>query len=194
MSDFLLEISKNPQARKLIQTLGLPLPLPQSLERARGAWEERPLQDRAVIVGAAPGAALTALVAKTLASAGADPHLAGTIDKQPFDDAGEAWGRPPHVISDPAAAPQAWALVFDATGIDSPEGLRALYDFFHPIVGKLRRSGRVVVLGRAPDEAIVEKKGAAAQSAQAALEGFVRSLAKEIGRKGATANLLRVDS
>jgi 3-oxoacyl-[acyl-carrier protein] reductase len=190
MSDFLLEISKNPQARKLIQTLGLPLPLPQSLERARGAWEERPLQDRAVIVGAAPGAALTALVAKTLAAAGADPHLVGHIEKQPFDDAGEAWGRPPHVVSDPAAAPQAWALVFDATGIDSPEGLRALYDFFHPVVGKLRRSGRVIVLGRAPEE----KKGAAAQSAQAALEGFVRSLAKEIGRKGATANLLRVDS
>src|SRR6266542_6227153 len=190
MSDFLLEISKNPQARKLIQTLGLPLPLPQSLERARGAWEERPLQDRAVLVGAAPGASLTALVAKTLASAGADPHLVGTIDKQPFADAGEAWGRPPHVVTDADAAPQAWALVFDATGIDSPEGLRALYDFFHPIVGKLRRSGRVVVLGRQPED----MKGAAAVSAQAALEGFVRSLAKEIGRKGATANLLRVDA
>ena len=35
MSDFLLELSKNPNARKLIQTLGLPIPLPQALDAGR---------------------------------------------------------------------------------------------------------------------------------------------------------------
>jgi 3-oxoacyl-[acyl-carrier protein] reductase len=189
MSDFLLELGKNPQARKLIQSLGLPLPLPQSLERARGPFEERPLAGRDIVVGAAPNGALTAIVAKTLAQAGANPHLFGTIDKKPFQDAGEAWGRPPASINDASAAPQAWALVFDATGIRTPEELRALYAFFQPLVGGVKRSGRVVVLARALEDV----RDAADVAAQAALDGFVRSVAKEIGRKGATANLLRVD-
>jgi len=78
-------------------------------------------------------------------------------------------------------------LVFDATDIDDIAGLRALYDFFHPRMPKLQRCGRVVVLGRLADHASPE-----ATAAQAALLGFTKSLAKELGRKGSTANLLRV--
>jgi 3-oxoacyl-[acyl-carrier protein] reductase len=183
MSDFLLELGKNAQARKLIQSLGLPLPLPQALERARTPWEERPLAERNILVGGK--GVLTAVIAKTLAAAGAQPYLIGEIDRKPFDAAGEAWGRPPK-----SGETDAWGIVFDATNIDSPETLRALYDFFHPIVGKLKRSGRVLVLARAVESV----KGAAAVAAQTAIDGFVRSLAKEIGRRGATANLLRVDN
>ena len=36
MSDFLLDLGKNPRARRVIQSLGLPIPLPQSLRRASG--------------------------------------------------------------------------------------------------------------------------------------------------------------
>src|SRR5437899_12207253 len=34
------------------------------------------------------------------------------------------------------------ALIFDATGIADTQGLRALYDFFHPIIRSLRPSCR----------------------------------------------------
>src|SRR5437899_5871698 len=37
------------------------------------------------------------------------------------------------------------ALVFDATGIDSPDGLRELYEFFHPVIRKVKTGGRVLV-------------------------------------------------
>ncbi len=189
MSDFLLQLSKNPNARKLIQTLGLPIPLPQALERARGPWAERPLADRRVAVGAAPGGTLSSVLAVALASAGAEPLLDNGVDAAPFKAAGEAYGRPPQSIEAGGDKPY-WALVFDATGIAEPSQLRALYDFFHPIVGKLARSGRVVVLGRA-----LEDVGDPAQAAaQMALDGFVRSASKEVGRKGATANLVRVDA
>jgi 3-oxoacyl-[acyl-carrier protein] reductase len=80
------------------------------------------------------------------------------------------------------------ALVFDATGIADSTELVELQRFFHPAVGRLRRSGRVVVLGTPPDEA----GGARARTAQRALEGFVRSLGKEIGGRGATAQLVLV--
>ena len=43
MGDILLELSKNPNAKKAIRKLGLPLPLPQVLRRAQGPWEQRPL-------------------------------------------------------------------------------------------------------------------------------------------------------
>ena len=80
------------------------------------------------------------------------------------------------------------ALIFDATELRSAADLRALYDFFHPLVRDLARSGRVVVVGRPPASAPdAEEAGAAS-----ALDGFTRSLAKEVGRKGATANLMRV--
>jgi 3-oxoacyl-[acyl-carrier protein] reductase len=56
-------------------------------------------------------------------------------------------------------------------------------------VPRLRRSGRVVVLGITPALA----GSARAHTAQRALEGFTRSLAKEIGGKGATAQLVYVE-
>jgi 3-oxoacyl-[acyl-carrier protein] reductase len=78
-------------------------------------------------------------------------------------------------------------LVFDATGIADSTGLRALYDFFHPIARSLRPCGRVVVLGTAPEDCT----SPAEATAQRALEGFVRSAAKEFGR-GSTAQLVYV--
>ncbi|MEQ9325178.1 MAG: hypothetical protein RIF41_38790, partial [Polyangiaceae bacterium] len=77
MTDRLLELGKNPSARKLIGALGLPLPLPQKLRRAEGAWQERPLHDEDVLVASVPGGALSSVIATTLAKAGANPSLIG---------------------------------------------------------------------------------------------------------------------
>ncbi|MEV6603213.1 3-oxoacyl-ACP reductase [Kutzneria sp. NPDC051319] len=78
-------------------------------------------------------------------------------------------------------------LVFDATGIDSPEQLRALHTFFNPVIRQLAPCGRVVVLGTPPEELT----SVPAVVAQRALEGFVRSAAKEL-RAGSTAQLVYV--
>jgi 3-oxoacyl-[acyl-carrier protein] reductase len=83
---------------------------------------------------------------------------------------------------------RAKALLFDATGIADSTELVELQRFFYPAVGRLQRSGRVVVLGTPPREAGSTR----AATAQRALEGFTRSLAKEIGGKGATAQLVLV--
>ncbi|MFW6694500.1 3-oxoacyl-ACP reductase [Streptomyces sp. MAR4 CNX-425] len=79
------------------------------------------------------------------------------------------------------------ALVFDATGIDSSARLRALHDFLHPRIRRLAPCGRVVVVGTPPEDAA----GPAEAVAQRALEGFVRSVGKEL-RNGSTAHLLLV--
>jgi 3-oxoacyl-[acyl-carrier protein] reductase len=79
------------------------------------------------------------------------------------------------------------ALVFDATGIADSGGLRALYEFFHPVVRSLAPSGRVLVLATPPDACATLRESIAQRS----LEGFVRSVGKEIGR-GSTAQLIYV--
>src|SRR3954462_8554258 len=76
-------------------------------------------------------------------------------------------------------------LVFDATAITEPAGLRGLYEFFTPLLRNIGPSGRVVVIGTTPDEAGSPHE----QIAQRALEGFTRSLAKEM-RRGATVSLV----
>ena len=94
------------------------------------------------------------------------------------------------VVDEPGAARAAEpaAIVFDASGIDDPARLRALYESLHPIVRSLTPNGRIVVLAGVPAE------GASAEEsiAQRAIEGFTRSIAKEIGGKGSTAQLVRV--
>lgn len=84
-------------------------------------------------------------------------------------------------------AEQPAALVFDATGITDSAGLAALHAFFHPRVRALAPCGRVIVLGTPPEAA----GSVAATCAQRALEGFVRSLGKEL-RRGSCAHLLLV--
>jgi len=78
-------------------------------------------------------------------------------------------------------------LVFDATGITDPAGLRGLFEFFTPLLRNLGPSARLVVLGSTPDEV----DDAHERVAQRALEGFTRSLAKEMQR-GATVALVYV--
>jgi 3-oxoacyl-[acyl-carrier protein] reductase len=79
------------------------------------------------------------------------------------------------------------ALVLDATGLADASSLGVLFDFVQPRLRRLAKSGRALVIGRP-----IEGSSPDAAAAQAAIEGFVRSLAKEVGKLGATGNLVRV--
>ncbi|MGY1594497.1 3-oxoacyl-ACP reductase [Geodermatophilus sp. SYSU D00708] len=79
------------------------------------------------------------------------------------------------------------AVLLDATGLAGPADLAAAYAVLAPAVKRLGPSGRVLVLGDPPASAAAPAPAAARQ----ALEGLVRSVAKEL-RNGATANLLYV--
>jgi 3-oxoacyl-[acyl-carrier protein] reductase len=76
-------------------------------------------------------------------------------------------------------------LVFDATGITEPTGLKELHQFFPPLLRNLGACGRVVVVGTTPEAADSTNE----RIAQRALEGFTRSLGKEL-RRGATVQLV----
>ncbi|MGW5051168.1 3-oxoacyl-ACP reductase [Actinokineospora sp. NPDC004072] len=159
MTDRYQQFSTTGIGRALVRRLGLPDPTP--LRRHRPG--QPPLPGPALL-GAAAGGRLLEPVGAVLKGAGVE------------------------VVAEPPGAGGLGALVYDASGIDSPEGLRALYDFFHPVIRSVAASGRVVVLGTPPARA--GEPGAAI--AQRALEGFVRSVGKEL-KRGATAQLVYVE-
>jgi 3-oxoacyl-[acyl-carrier protein] reductase len=78
-------------------------------------------------------------------------------------------------------------LVFDATGITSSDQLVQLQEFFTPVMRSLESCARIVVLGTTPTAAASAEE----RVAQRALEGFTRSLGKELGR-GGTSQLVYV--
>jgi 3-oxoacyl-[acyl-carrier protein] reductase len=125
----------------------------------------QPLLDGPALVGGAPGARLTAAAERILADAGADVRREGSEGE----------------------TTKLAAIVFDASGITTSEDLSALHDFLSPTIRRIGASGRLVVLGTPPEQA-ADRRHAVAQRA---LEGFVRSAAKEL-RRGATAQLVYV--
>ncbi len=204
MSDLLL----NPTARRLVGSLGLPIPLPVRLRRDGGAWQDRALSGRITVVGSGASAECLGAIATGIAPAGAVPYLAvpealraayrvpeprrsleirgAGAPKEPKEP-GEGKLKSFPALDALGEVARIDTLLFDATGLADVASLRALYDFFQPLLKRLEPCGRVAVIARPLDGASPE-----AAAAAAAIEGFVRSLAKELGRTGATANLVRV--
>ena len=90
MTDLLLE---NEQARRIIKTLGLPIPVPERLARAKGPYEERSLESKRVLVGGR--GELQDVLAQTLTKAGANPWVIGETASvlKSYLAPGEAWAR-----------------------------------------------------------------------------------------------------
>lgn len=186
MSDRFLEFSHTGFGRQLAHLLGLPSP--PRLRRATGAYADQPLAGRAVMLGSDPAGSLSGQLLAALAAAGAEVYVAPEhAGLGPVKAAAAAHGMT--LRGEPAGekfSPQ--ALVFDATGVAGAAALGSLHSFFQPRIARLAAHGRVLIVSRAPQDAA----SVDACTASTALRGFVRSLGKELGRNGCTANLLEV--
>jgi 3-oxoacyl-[acyl-carrier protein] reductase len=189
MSDFLLDLSQNPTAKKFIQAAGLPIPLPTPLDRPKGPTSEQVLRDKVVHV--AGEGQISNELATILAVAGANSSVVGDKLLSAFGGPGEKYNRRPKKIAldQLAEGEKLNGLVFDATGLEKPEDLKQIYNFFHPRMRSFAKSGRALIVARPFDQAKTVEQSAA----RYAVEGFIRSLAKEIGKFGATANVVFVE-
>ncbi|WP_277676399.1 3-oxoacyl-ACP reductase [Saccharopolyspora rectivirgula] len=158
MADRYQQFISSPLGRQIAKRLGLPRPVP--LRRYRPG---DPVVAGPVLFDAAPGSRLREAVNKTLKSVNAQVH------QTPVEGARYA------------------GLVFDATGIGDSSQLKALLDFFGPVIRRLDRCGRLIVLGTPPEE----EESPRARATQRALEGFVRTAGKEV-KNGSTAQLVYV--
>jgi 3-oxoacyl-[acyl-carrier protein] reductase len=181
MSDRYQQLVNTPIGKIVSKQVGLPSPV--KLERyERG----QPVVTGPVLFGAAPGARLAGAVAKVLKRIEADVHT--PLNDEVRTAAADAGLQAKVFNPDAVSADQTFkALVFDASGIADSTQLSEVFAFFHPTIRRVRGSGRVIVLGTPPSDA----KNPRQATAQRALEGFVRSIGKEV-RKGATAQLIYV--
>ncbi|GIE87547.1 3-oxoacyl-ACP reductase [Actinoplanes regularis] len=158
MADRYANFANSGLGRTVVKRLGLPDP-----PRLRRYRPGDTIAAGPVLLGAAPGGRLAEPVAKLLENAGVGVVETGSADTRYA------------------------ALIFDATGITDSAGLRALFDFFHPYARSLSVSGRVIVLGTAPEATAGPKEA----TAQRSLEGLTRSIGKEFGR-GVTSQLVYI--
>ena len=180
MSDRYTQIVNGFPGKLVASRVGLPQPT--ELDRHEAG---DPVVKGKVLVGAAPGGRLAGSIAKVLAGAGAE--AATTPDGSLRDAAAQASLDATLFDPENGGDQRFKALVFDATGIKDSTELVELQKFFHPTVRKLERSGRVVVLGTPAFGTDTPREA----TAQRALEGFTRSLGKEVGR-GSTVQLVYV--
>ncbi|HEY1075162.1 MAG TPA: 3-oxoacyl-ACP reductase [Fontimonas sp.] len=80
----------------------------------------------------------------------------------------------------------AQALLFDACEIVEATQSSALHRFFNAQLARLPANARIVLIARDPSVCETPQAAALARGC----EGFMRSLAKEVGRRGSTANLI----
>jgi 3-oxoacyl-[acyl-carrier protein] reductase len=146
-------------------TKQLGLPRPAVLRRYEPG---QPLLPGPAIIGSAGEGRLRDTVSALLQDAGV--HVQSPVTADGSDD-GEK----------PAA------VILDATGLRTPADLASAHDFLAPAVKRLRATGRVLILADPPADADSPAQAAARQ----ALDGLVRSLAKEL-LNGSTANLVHV--
>src|SRR3989344_2285850 len=161
MSDRYLAFANSTSGRRLVSALGLPAPL--LLERWM-AGRSRPV-DGALLIGGEGSLASAVL------------PFANKLTDALFAAREGQFDLPRWTAEH---GPKLKALVFDASGLTRFEQLIELRDFFQPAFKGLDKCPRVVILGRAPESL----KAPIAASVQRSLEGFSRSLGKEIRRGG----------
>ena len=186
MTNYLQTFIDSTAGQKLLSAVGVPEPV--KLERFE--LSQSSFLQGNVLLGAAPGGDLLGFVCNALKPSEASFHYCGdsnnrlAIEKVFKQAKIEAAPFQVEVAKDLRFK----ALVLDASGISCSEDLRELYAFFHPLMRQLARCGRLLVLARPVEEATEPRTA----TARRALEGFTRCLAKEVGRKGATVQLVYV--
>lgn len=187
MSNYLQAFIDSNLGKRILSAVGLPEPV--ELERFDSTMSS--LCQGNVLLGASAKASLLADIIAVLETLEIDGFYPGgdsnrlEIEKVVADSALEMTPYQAEIMTGVSFK----ALIFDASGISNSEELRALYDFFHPVMRKLVKCARIVVLGLAPEQCATPQAAIASR----ALEGFTRSLGKEVGKRGATVQLVYVE-
>ncbi len=79
------------------------------------------------------------------------------------------------------------ALILDASTCTDFSDLDALYAFFHPLIKRIKPNGRVVLVTQQH-----EPKQTVSHALSQGIIGFVKSMSKELGRKGVCCNVLEI--
>ncbi|WP_333612899.1 3-oxoacyl-ACP reductase [Psychrobacter sp.] len=179
MSDRYGDFVQSSIGRKVAKNLGLPMPV--ELDRFDSG---QPSVRGSVLVGRADGdnTAISESVARILSDLHADVFVnSRDAVKDALADAGVK------AKANTGGDDKFKVLLFDASNISNADELKQVYEFFHAVARRVEKSGRVIVIGRPPED-LTDIEAALAQRS---LEGFVKSVGKEF-KRGITAQLIYV--
>lgn len=187
MSNFIESVLDSSMGRSLMKSV-----LPKSIELKRYNPNQATYFEGRVLIGACENAALLSDIMRNLKDARASVFFpAAAKTAAAIVAAASEHGIKAVGIECSADMTDKFdAFVFDASGFADTADLNQLYYFFNPVMRKLNSNGRVIVLGRPHMKAATGEQAAAMR----ALEGFSRSVAKEIGKKSATAQAIYVET
>ncbi|UTW49656.1 3-oxoacyl-ACP reductase [Bacterioplanoides sp. SCSIO 12839] len=187
MGNFYESLLNNNIGRNLLKTVGLPTPI--ELKRYRA--DQASYFEGNVLIGASDDAALLNDIMRNLKDAKANVYFpANAKTAAAITAAAEANQVQITAIEISKNMTGKFdALVFDASGFQHAPDLDQLYTFFNPVMRQLNSNGRVLALGRPHLKATSGEQAAAMR----ALEGFSRSVAKEIGKKSSTSQAIYVE-
>ncbi len=178
MSDRYGDFVQSSIGKKVAKNLGLPLPV--GLDRFESGQR---LVRGSVLVGAATGD--DKRVAQAMARIFSELHAQVFINGD--DDVKEALADAGIEVKANTSDDKFKVLLFDASNISNASELKQVYEFFHAVARRVERSGRVVIIGRPPEQC----DDIDSALAQRALEGFIKSVGKEF-KRGITAQLIYV--
>lgn len=162
MSNFLSQINGNPLTRKLARFIGLPNPV--ELDRENGGYVTKPFVGKVgLVLSSNNGYAFNSLKNSLTESGVTLLDAKDDIGKIDF-------------------------IVLDMTGCADCEDYTTLYQSFNPLIKRLSKNGRVLITASSLDKEL----SCIEFTLSRGVEGFSRSLAKELGYKGVTVNLIYV--
>ena len=186
MADKILEFVHTSTGKQIAAALGLPVP--PLLKRAKAGYAEKSLANANALVGASAFGPVATAVVKALNAMGASIKVSADLAGLDGIKQAAAKAKVDVSISQADNGVPENVYVLDVTAAANVADLRLLYDFFNPRLRKVPSNSRIVVIGRPRGDC----KDALAETAQSSLPGFIRSLAKESGKNGTTANLIQV--
>jgi 3-oxoacyl-[acyl-carrier protein] reductase len=162
MTDYFLELAKNPWAQKIAAKLPMNMALPPVLNRKEAAWGTEELSGKYILfIHAASGSSsLSSGLAKNVEALGGS-----FINERPTEKKIDA-------------------LVLDFGKTTDVQDTALLYAAVHSHIKSIKKSGRLIIHWQ---------KSAKNDALEAALSALVKSIGRELGKYGSTANLVISD-
>ena len=187
MSDLYHKISNSPVGRSVVGALNLPAPVILKRQTRSNA----PFIEGEVLISAAPNSTAIEAICTVLGASTASLYSLETngLESKALMATSDIKSKTKVCSLKVDAIDEKRrfkGLVFDATGITTTEELKTVYEFFHPVIRNVGKCGRIVIVGTEPSSCATPAMAAS----QKALEGFIRSIAKEVGKKGITAHVI----
>ncbi len=184
LKERLLDPDRNPVLKQILNSADIVTPPP--IRRSRGSLQDDHLQGRTILI-AGRGSIHTDM-APAIQTAGCVALLAPFVPMGPYEEVEHLALRSLSELGKDHDTPKLDGILFDATHFESLADLDQLYDLFHLAIGHLHDYAKIVIINRLA----TEQDNSQRRMLATAVEGFGKSLAKELGRRAACVNLVNL--